>query len=138
MALPVIQVAGVSKVYDRRTVLDGIRLEVLPGETLVILGGSGSGKSTLLRLMIGTIRPDGGDILITTDGQSRSLCRMTAVELSDYRKSIGVLFQSGALYNSMSVADNIALPLREHTDLPESTIEMIVKLKLEQGGLSED
>ena len=125
---------GVSKKFDGRLVLDEIRLDVVEGETLVILGGSGSGKSTLLRLMIGNLRCDGGDILVH---QTKSLAAMSDAELDEYRKSIGVLFQSGALFNSMSVADNVALPLREHTDLPEETIEIMVKIKLELVGLRE-
>jgi phospholipid/cholesterol/gamma-HCH transport system ATP-binding protein len=131
MAKPIIQVQSVVKIYDGRTVLDEIKLEVLEGETLVILGGSGSGKSTLLRLMIGNEKSDGGDIL----SLGRSLRGMSRNELDDYRKSIGVLFQSGALFNSMTVAQNVALPLREHTDLPEETIEIMVKIKLELVGL---
>jgi phospholipid/cholesterol/gamma-HCH transport system ATP-binding protein len=83
--------------------------------------------------MIGNIMPDGGDIV----GLGKSLCNMTDDELAEYRRTIGVLFQSGALFNSMSVADNIALPLREHTDLPEETIEIVVKIKLELVGLRE-
>jgi len=130
---PVIQVRDVTKTYDGRKVLDGICLDVRQGETLVILGGSGSGKSTLLRLMIGNISYDGGDIV----GFGKSLAAMTPRELKEYRKSIGVLFQSGALFNSMSVAENVALPLREHTDLPDETIDIIVKIKLEQVGLRE-
>ena len=126
-----IQVLDVTKKFGERTVLDKIRLDVNTGETLVILGGSGSGKSTLLRLMIGNVMPDGGDIL----GLGKSLREMSPEELTDYRKSIGVLFQSGALYNSMTVGDNVALPLREHTDLPEETIEIMVKIKLELVGL---
>src|SRR5947207_5528086 len=96
-----IQVNGVTKIFQGRTVLDEIRLDVYRGETLVILGGSGSGKSTLLRLMIGNVRTDGGDIIAF----GKSLRSMSDAELNDYRKSIGVLFQSGALFNSMSVAD---------------------------------
>src|SRR3954454_13361557 len=126
-----IQVDSVTKVYDGRTILDRIKLDVIEGETLVILGGSGSGKSTLLRLMIGNVMPDGGDIF----GLGNSLCCMTEPELVAYRKCIGVLFQSGALFNSMNVAENVALPLREHTDLPDETIEIIVKIKLELVGL---
>jgi phospholipid/cholesterol/gamma-HCH transport system ATP-binding protein len=128
-----IKVQDVTKVFSGRTVLDGIRLDVFEGETLVILGGSGSGKSTLLRLMIGNVRPDGGDII----GLGKSIRNMSVPEMDDYRKSIGVLFQSGALFNSMSVADNVALPLREHTDLPEETIQIMVKIKLELVGLRE-
>jgi phospholipid/cholesterol/gamma-HCH transport system ATP-binding protein len=126
-----IQVVDVVKKFGDRTVLDAIRLDVFNGETLVILGGSGSGKSTLLRLMIGNIPPDGGDII----GLGKSLSQMTDAEMTDYRKSIGVLFQSGALYNSMTVGENVALPLREHTDLPDETIDIMVKIKLELVGL---
>ena len=129
-----IQVDSVTKIFAGQTVLDGIRLEVYEGETLVILGGSGSGKSTLLRLMIGNIVPDGGDIIIHN---GKRLRQMTSDDLDDYHRSIGVLFQSGALYNSMTVADNVALPLREHTDLPEETIEIMVKIKLELVDLRE-
>ncbi len=129
----IIQVESVTKIYDGRTVLDKIQLDVKNGETLVILGGSGSGKSTLLRLMMGSILPDGGDVVI----MGKSLKNMTDTELTDYRKSVGVLFQSAALFNSMSVADNVALPLREHTDLSEDTIEIMVKIKLELVDLRE-
>jgi len=134
MSQVAIQVHDVTKVYGTRTVLDAIRLDVYEGETLVILGGSGSGKSTLLRLMIGNVKPDGGDI-ISLGG--KSIRKMTPPEIDEYRKSIGVLFQSGALFNSMTVADNVALPLREHTDLPEETIQIMVKIKLELVGLRE-
>jgi phospholipid/cholesterol/gamma-HCH transport system ATP-binding protein len=126
-----IQVDNVTKVYSGRTILDSIRLDVRRGETLVILGGSGSGKSTLLRMMAGTVTPDAGDIITL----GKSLMRMTNADRDAYRKEIGVLFQSGALFNSMTVFDNVALPLREHTDLEESTIEVVVKIKLEQVGL---
>src|ERR1700721_4371768 len=131
-----IQVEQGTKAFDGRVVLDSINLDVFEGETLVIMGGSGSGKSTLLRMMIGNERADAGNIVI--GHFSKNLCRMRDAEIEDYRKSIGVLFQSGALFNSMSVADNVALPLREHTDLPEETIQIIVKMKLEQVGLRED
>lgn len=128
-----IEVQDVSKIYGKRTILDKIRLDVRQGETLVILGGSGSGKSTLLRMMIGNVNIDGGEII----GLGKKLSCMTVEELAGYRKNIGVLFQSGALFNSMSIADNIALPLREHTDLPDETIEIMVKIKLELVGLRE-
>ncbi|MBC8108834.1 MAG: ATP-binding cassette domain-containing protein, partial [Anaerolineae bacterium] len=128
-----IKVDSVTKIYGTRKVLDAIKLDVYQGETLVILGGSGSGKSTLLRVMIGNVLPDQGDIVAL----GKCICKMSAAELDDYRKSVGVLFQSGALYNSMSVADNIALPLREHSELPEETIGIMVKIKLELVGLRE-
>src|SRR5689334_8876879 len=108
-----IEVLSVSKRFGKQLVLDHIALHVFEGETLVILGGSGSGKSTLLRLMIGNIQPDDGDII----GLGKSICKMSPLELDDYRRKIGVLFQGGALFNSMTIADNVALPLREHTDL---------------------
>src|SRR5690348_16250167 len=126
-----IQVRAVTKRYDNRVILDAIGLDVVEGETLVILGGSGSGKSTLLRLMIGNIIPDGGTIL----SLGKDLCAMSQQQLVDYGKSIGVLFQSGALFNSMTVFDNVALPIREHTDVPEETISIMVKIKLELVGL---
>src|SRR3954465_9557258 len=128
-----IQVLDVTKRFGKQTVLDKIRLDVIEGQTLVILGGSGSGKSTLLRLMIGNIAYEEGDIV----SMGKSIIKMSPPELAEYRKSIGVLFQSGALFNSMSVADNVALPLREHTDLSEDTIEIMVKIKLEMVGLRE-
>jgi phospholipid/cholesterol/gamma-HCH transport system ATP-binding protein len=131
MPEPVIHVQEASKIYDGRTILDKVKLDVFKGETLVIMGGSGSGKSTMLRLMIGNTLCDGGDIVAF----GKSLTKMTEDELDEYRKSVGVLFQSGALFNSMSVADNVALPLREHTELPEQTIEIMVKIKLELVGL---
>lgn len=130
---PAIQVIDVTKKYGQRPVLDAVRLDVMQGETLVILGGSGSGKSTLLRLMIGNVPYNSGRIV----GLGKCMNEMTPLELAKYRKSIGVLFQSGALFNSMSVADNVALPLREHTDLAEETIDIMVKIKLELVGLRE-
>lgn len=133
MPTAAIQVADVTKTFGETTVLDRVRLDVMEGETLVILGGSGSGKSTLLRLMIGNDPYDGGNIC----AWGKNLHAMSEAECDNYRRSIGVLFQSGALYNSMSVADNVALPLREHTDLPEPTIDIIVKIKLELVGLRE-
>jgi phospholipid/cholesterol/gamma-HCH transport system ATP-binding protein len=133
MAKSAIEVRDVVKIYNGTTVLDKIRLEVIEGETLVILGGSGSGKSTLLRLMIGTVPYDGGEII----AWGKSLHDMRQKQQEDYLKSLGVLFQSGALYNSMTLAENVALPLREHTDLPEQTIDIMVKIKLELVGLRE-
>lgn len=128
-----IQVQEVTRTFAQRTVLDRINLEVYQGETLVILGGSGSGKSTLLNLMIGNQRCDGGHIVAL----GKNLTAMSPVELDDYRRSIGVLFQSGALFNSMNVAENVALPLREHTDLADETVDIMVKIKLELVGLRE-
>lgn len=126
-----IKVRHLRRVAGGRVILDDINLDVYKGETLVILGGSGSGKSTMLRLMIGTIPSNGGTINVF----GKNICAMTEEELREYRKTVGVLFQSGALYNSMSVGDNVALPMRQHTDLPEETIGITVKLYLELVGL---
>ena len=133
MAEKALEVQEVTKRFGEQVVLDRIRLDVFQGETVVVMGGSGSGKSTLLRLMMGNLRADEGEIIAL----GRRLSHMSGEELAEYRKSIGVLFQSGALYNSMSVADNVALPLREHSELPEETIEIMVKIKLELVGLRE-
>jgi phospholipid/cholesterol/gamma-HCH transport system ATP-binding protein len=118
--------------YGDREILHGISFEVLVGQTLVILGGSGSGKSTLLRTLVGLERPSGGEIWI----QDRNFAAMSEPERDELRKKMGMSFQDGALFGSMSVGDNIALPLREHTPLDESTIHIIVRLKLDQVGLT--
>ncbi|HQY88878.1 MAG TPA: ABC transporter ATP-binding protein [Tepidisphaeraceae bacterium] len=128
----VIDMRNVTKIFGTRTVLDDISLQVHKGESLVIMGGTGCGKSTTLRIMSGILKPDKGDVICF----GKSLNEMTDEELIEYRKrGIGVLFQSGALFNSMNVHDNVALPLREHTDLEESTIDVVVKIKLELVGL---
>lgn len=129
----ILRVRGLVKRFDGRAVLDGIDMEVGPGETLVIMGGSGCGKSTLLRCLIGSIKPDAGSIEMF----GRDLCKQSEAGLDELRKQFGILFQSGALYNSMTVGENVALPLREHTSLDEGTIETIVKIKLEQVALRE-
>lgn len=129
---PVISVANLRVSYDKREVLHGISFEVQRGETLVILGGSGSGKSTLLRTLIGLEKPSGGEVWV----KGVDICRASERELGEIRKKMGVSFQGGALFGSMTVGDNVALPLREHTSLEESTIEIMVRIKLEQVGLA--
>lgn len=130
---PIIVVEGLIKRFDGTTVLDGVNLTANPGETLVIMGGSGSGKSTLLRLIIGSLVPDQGDVLLF----GKSICHMDEASLNDVRRRFGILFQSGALFNSMTLAENVALPLQEHTTLDQSTIDIMVKIKLELVGLRE-
>ncbi len=130
---PTVRVRNIVKRFGDQTVLNGINLDVYPGETMVIMGGSGSGKSTLLRHMIGSIQPDVG--IVELFGQN--ICAMNDHELNETRKRFGILFQSGALFNSMTVAQNVALPLMEHTDLDPEIIAIQVKIKLELVGLRE-
>jgi phospholipid/cholesterol/gamma-HCH transport system ATP-binding protein len=132
-ATPVISCRDVVKRFENRTVLAGINLDVLPGETMVIMGGSGSGKSTLLRLMIGSLRPEAGQVLLF----GSDIARISRDALNDTRKKFGILFQSGALFNSMTIAENVALPLIEHTTLSREIIDIQVKIKLELVGLRE-
>lgn len=124
---------SVAKEFDGRPILRDITLDIHRGETMVIMGGSGSGKSTMLRLMIGAIRPDAGSITLLGE----PLGGLRGEELDRIRKRFGILFQSGALFNSMTVGENVALPLREHTELDASIIEMTVKIKLDLVGLRE-
>ena len=117
--------------YGDREILHGINFDVKRGETLVILGGSGSGKSTLLRTLVGLEKPSSGQIWI----KGQDIAAITPAEMDEIRKRIGMSFQGGALFGSMTVGENVALPLREHTKLEESTIEIMLRLKLEQVGL---
>lgn len=128
---PAISAKDLRVQYGEREILHGISFEVQPKETIVILGGSGSGKSTLLRTMVGLERPTSGAICV----HGTDLARASASELDEVRKKIGLSFQGGALIGSMSVGENVALPLREHTQLEESTIEVMVRIKLQQVGL---
>ena len=117
--------------YGEVEILHGITFEVKHGETLVILGGSGSGKSTLLRTLVGLEKPSSGEIWI----KGKNIAAISDPEMDEIRKQIGMSFQGGALFGSMSVGENVGLPLREHTKLEDSTIEIMVRLKLEQVGL---
>ena len=130
---PAIRLKGVIKRFDGRTVLDGVTLDVQPGETLVVMGGSGCGKSTLLRMIIGSFSPDEGTIHVL----GNQIAGMEEEELNEVRKKFGILFQSGALFNSMTLRQNVALPLEEHTSLDPATIDIMVKIKLELVGLRE-
>jgi phospholipid/cholesterol/gamma-HCH transport system ATP-binding protein len=130
---PVISVRGLSMSYGPRQVLDRVDLDVCRGEILVLLGGSGSGKTTLLRHVLGLAKPDTGSI--TIDGVEITSCSTS--ELQTVRRRIGVAFQAATLFDSLSVADNVALPLRELTRLAESTIKLVVGMKLIAVGLSD-
>jgi phospholipid/cholesterol/gamma-HCH transport system ATP-binding protein len=118
--------------YGAREILHGINFEVPAGETLVILGGSGSGKSTLLRTLVGLEKPSGGEIWM----RGKNFAAMSEEDRDELLKKMGMSFQGGALFGSMTVGENVALALQEHTELDESTIEIMVRLKLDQVGLS--
>ena len=128
----VVSVKNLRVSYGEREILHGISFDVKAAETLVILGGSGSGKSTLLRTLVGLERPTSGQIWV--DG--KDIATISAEELSEIRKKTGMSFQGSALFGSMTVGENVALPLREHTKLEDSTIEIMLRLKLEQVGLA--
>lgn len=123
---PVIEVGNLTARFGDLTILENVTFTVYRGEILVILGGSGCGKSTLMKHMVGLYQPYAGRVLIdgidvNTDDE---------VQLNRLRRKIGVSFQSGALFGSMTLGENVALPLREHLDLPEEAIEYIVRMKL--------
>ena len=128
---PFIAVENLVVRYGDRTVLDGISFEVRQGDIFVILGGSGSGKTTLLRTLVGLKRPSAGRILF----HGEDFTAMSEGERIELRKKMGMSFQGSALLKSISLADNVALPLREHTALEESTIDIMTRIKLELVGL---
>src|ERR1700731_520640 len=129
---PVLSLRNLHVSYGEREILHGVSFDVMRGETLVILGGSGSGKSTLLRTLVGLEKPSSGEIWI----KGKDIAKLSNDEMDEIRKRIGMSFQGSALFGSMTVGENVALPLREHTKLEDSTIEIMLRLKLEQVGLA--
>lgn len=128
---PVIEVRDLVSHYGERRILDGVDLQVRRGEILVIMGGSGSGKSTLLRHLLGLKRPSAGSIrLLGTELEALSKQQLYAL-----RRRMGVAFQGGALFSSMTLRENVALPLRQHTRLDEETIRIMTRMKLEMVNL---
>jgi phospholipid/cholesterol/gamma-HCH transport system ATP-binding protein len=115
---PAIVMKDVYKAFGPRQVLDGMSISIARGETVVIVGGSGTGKSVTLKHMIGLLKPDRGHVVV--DGQD--LCCMKPVEMNTFRRRFGMSFQEGALFDSMSVFENIAFPLRRHTKMSEQEI----------------
>jgi phospholipid/cholesterol/gamma-HCH transport system ATP-binding protein len=129
---PMISLRDLRVSYSGREILHGINFEVQRGETLVILGGSGSGKSTLLRTLVGLEKPTSGEVWI----RGKNFSAISEAERNEIRKRLGMSFQGGALFGSMTVGENVALPLQEHTKLEQTTVEIMVRLKLDQVGLS--
>ncbi|MBR1646502.1 MAG: ABC transporter ATP-binding protein [Selenomonadaceae bacterium] len=126
-----IKLINVTKIFGLKVALRSVNLEIADGETLAIIGGSGSGKSTLLRLMIGLIQPTSGQIWIGND----EISQMTEKELMRVRLRMGMVFQYSALFDSMTVGDNVAFGLVEHTNYSREKIQTIVREKLKQVGL---
>src|SRR5688572_19846424 len=128
---PVIQLQHVTAGYGSTIVIDDISFDVYRGEVFAILGGSGSGKSTVLKHMIGLNRPMAGRILI----QGKDVVTAEGVERTEILKSIGVMYQMGALFGSMTLLENVRLPLEEYTDLPSDAMDLIARMKLKLVGL---
>jgi phospholipid/cholesterol/gamma-HCH transport system ATP-binding protein len=128
---PIISIRNLQTHYGLRQILKNINLDIYRGETMVILGRSGCGKSTLLRHIVGLAKPSSGEIFI----KGKDIAKMDEDEMGPVLRKIGMLFQGAALFNSMTVGDNVAMPLREHTQLEPSTIKIMTRMKLEQVGL---
>ena len=113
--------------YGSRKILDGINLKVNQGEIMIIMGGSGSGKSTLLRYLLGLGIPTSGNIRLL----GKDITNLSSNEMFELRKNMGVAFQGGALLSSMTIRENVQLPLHEHTDLDQTTMDIMARMKLE-------
>jgi phospholipid/cholesterol/gamma-HCH transport system ATP-binding protein len=129
---PVIEVTDLVKKLGSRTILDGINFTVNRGDTLIIMGCSGCGKSTLLRHLIGSLQPTSGSVKVFGE----DISRMSERELTHLRKRFGMLFQSGALLQSLTVGENVALPILEHSRVDPAIAELEIKMKLELVGLT--
>jgi phospholipid/cholesterol/gamma-HCH transport system ATP-binding protein len=130
--VPCVAVRNVTAGYGDEIIIDGVSFEVRAGEIFAILGRSGCGKTTLFKVIMGLLEPYSGEVII--DGEP--VVNVLSGGADRMLRKIGVLFQSGALFTSMTLAENVALPLRNHTDLPETTIEPLVHLKLSVVGLA--
>jgi len=125
--IPVVEVKDLVTHYGDRMILKGVSLKIYQGEIIVIMGGSGSGKSTLLRHLLGLHRPTSGSIRLL----GKDITKLNNQDMYEIRRHMGVAFQGGALFGSMTVGENVMLPLREHTDLDEQTMQIMTRLKLE-------
>jgi phospholipid/cholesterol/gamma-HCH transport system ATP-binding protein len=130
-AQPVIVVRDVVNRFGTQVVHDGVSFDVMPGEVFGIVGGSGSGKSVLLRTMLGLRRPDAGTVEI----EGREITAMDDRELRDVKRRYGVTFQHGALFTSLTVAENVTLPVAEALDLDEAALAQLLELRLRMVGL---
>lgn len=130
--LPFIHIKDLNSYYGKHQVLKDINLSINKGEIMVIMGGSGSGKSTLLNTMLGLKKPTSGEVTLN----GHNICTAKNKELLALRRTMGVAFQGGALLSSLSVGDNIKLPLRHHTNLDEKTISIMMRLELEMMNLA--
>jgi len=128
----VIEVRDLVTHYGKREILHGISMDVMQGEIMVIMGGSGSGKSTLLRHLMALERRTSGSMRIL----GHDIDELSLTAMTDLRRKLGVAFQGGALFSSMTVGENIMLPLMEHTDLDRQTMEIMARMKLEVVNLS--
>ncbi|MDX1383600.1 MAG: ATP-binding cassette domain-containing protein [Thermoanaerobaculia bacterium] len=133
MAAEAVIARGIRKSYGDHCVLDGIDVDVHSGETLVILGGSGSGKSTLLRIMVGLETPDAGSVTVC----GTDIHAADEQAIADVRRRIGVAFQAGALFGSMTVGENVEFPIAELTDIPRMNRRIIARIKLGMVGLED-
>ncbi len=129
---PIIRVQDLVKRLGGRVVYDGVSFDVPERKVTAVLGLSGEGKSTLLRILAGTLEPDGGRVIVGGE----DITRLPAEGLRAWRRRVGMLFQGAALFHSMTVGENVALPILEHTELDPSVVSLMVKLKLELVGLS--
>jgi phospholipid/cholesterol/gamma-HCH transport system ATP-binding protein len=129
----VIRIRGLRKRLGRRWVLDGVDIDIPTGKTVVIMGPSGTGKSVLLKNIIGLMHPDAGRIEVDDE----EMVGLGGAELDRVRKRMGMLFQGAALFDSLSVGENVALPLREHTQLADDEIERKVAERLDWVGLND-
>lgn len=126
-----IRVENLTTRFGDKTILENVTFSVRRGEVFVVVGGSGCGKTTLLRHMIGLLKPAEGRIFIGEE----DITRLDEDGLQRVQQSLGVTFQAGALFGSLTLGENIALPLQEHTDLPADTIDLLVRIKLDMVNL---
>lgn len=131
---PAIKLEHVTKAFERKTVLDDVTLEVQDGTGFCLLGRSGTGKSVTLKHIVGLLRPDRGHVFV----HGKDVPALAAPELAEVRRSMGFLFQSAALFDSITVGENVAFPLRRHTDWPDDKIREVARAKLADVGLEKD